>query len=82
MKNNNLSKDQNQTTPHVIRPPGAGRSSLNEIAAAPPADEGSGGAYFSQVNMGSLQRHKVEHWLPELIAERNISRVQGFRHHR
>ena len=51
------------------------------IDVAPSADEVARRAYFSYVNQGSLPGHDVQHWLEaeaQLLAERNLTRVQGF----
>jgi hypothetical protein len=82
MNNKSLSEGQNQRPSCAALPAEATSSNSIGIAAAPLPDEGTGRAYFGRVNLGPLQRHKVEHWLAELITERNVSRVQGFRHHR
>jgi len=52
-------------------------------AFVPSPDEVARRAYFAYVNQGSLEGHEVQHWLgaeADLIAERNLTRVHGFRH--
>jgi hypothetical protein len=80
MKHHTLSKTQQA----VIAPrPTAAALSQNEINFTPSTDEVARRAYFSYENEGSLPGHDVQHWLKaeaDLIAERNLTRVHGFRH--
>ena len=82
MKHNNLSRSQNQKPANAPHPVTAALSQ-NEDNFTPSADEVSRRAYFSYENEGSLPGHDVQHWLKaeaDLIAERNLTRIHGFRH--
>jgi len=54
-----------------------------EADFVPSPDEVARRAYFTYVNLGAPPGRDVQHWLDaeaELIAERNRTRVHGYRH--
>jgi len=54
----------------------------DQTDSAPSPDEVARKAYFTYVNEGSPLGRDVQHWLnaeTQLIAERNLTRVHGFR---
>jgi hypothetical protein len=82
MKHNKHSPNQNQKSAGAPWATAAA-SNQNEINFAPSTDEVSRRAYFSYENEGSQPGHDVQHWLKaeaDLIAERNLTRIHGFRH--
>jgi len=84
MKQKNSAQDQNQKPVNPPRPTAAARMDSGETDFAPAADEVARRAYFAYENQGSLQGHEVQHWLTaeaELIAERQLTRTHGHRHH-
>jgi hypothetical protein len=57
-------------------------SNQTGIDFVPSTDEVARRAYFAYVNEGSPLGRHVQHWLDaeaQLIAERNLTRVHGFR---
>jgi CRISPR/Cas system endoribonuclease Cas6 (RAMP superfamily) len=84
MKQNKLSRNQNQKLVGTPPPTPVVPMSQNEIDFTPSPDEVARRAYFAYENKGSLQGHEVQHWLAaeaELIAERQLTRTHGFQHH-
>ena len=60
----------------------AADSNQTETDFVPSPDEVARKAYFTYVNEGSPLGRDVQHWLnaeAQLIAERNLTRVHGFR---
>jgi len=57
-------------------------STQTRVDFVPSPDEVARKAYFTYVNEGSPLGRHVQHWLDaeaQLIAERNLTRVHGFR---
>jgi hypothetical protein len=82
MKHDTFSRDQKLKPSDAARLAPAEELSQSENDFVAFADEVARRAYFSYVNQGSRQGHEVQHWLAaeaELIAERNRTRVHGFR---
>lgn len=82
MKQNNFSRNQNQTPSSESRaaPITNSNQNQNEVDFVPSPEEVSRRAYFSYVNQGSLSGHEVQHWLEaetQLIAERKLTRTHS-----
>lgn len=82
MKHNYMAEHESPRAAEAAQPTVAEVSNPGRIDFAPSADEVARRAYFSYVNQGALPGHDVQHWLAaeaELIEERNLTRVHGFR---
>jgi hypothetical protein len=86
MKHSKHQQDQHQhlATPIPAVPPQPTSTGQAQGARVfiPSPDEVARRADFSYVNQGSRPGHEVQHWLKaeaDLIAERNQTRVHGFR---
>jgi len=82
MKHHKLFKTQQAVI--APRPILSAGMSAEEISFTPSPDEVPRKAYFAYENHGSQPAHEVQHRLKaeaDLIAERNLTRVHGFKNH-
>ena len=80
MKHKHSHENENPASPALSVP--AADSNQTESDFVPSPDEVARMAYFTYVNEGSPLGRDVQHWLnaeTQLIAERNLTRVHGFR---
>ncbi len=71
--------DQPASEALSVPAPNSDRAGIDYV---PSPDEVARRAYFTYVNEGSPMGRHVQHWLDaeaQLIAERNLTRVHGFR---
>jgi hypothetical protein len=80
MKHNRSHHNDKPVDPALSVP--APNSNQTGIDFVPSPEEVARKAYFTYVNQGSPIGRDVQHWLDaeaQLIAERNLTRVHGFR---
>lgn len=80
MKHNRSHHNDKPVGPALSEPaPDSDRAGIDYV---PSPDEVARRAYFTYLNEGSPLGRHVQHWLDaeaQLIAERNLTRVHGFR---